>query len=72
MNDTPPELGSEKFARWASAVWPYLVGAFGMLLIFLNTIVFPPPNTITVGAGVSCIVGFGAVKLIRFERPSGD
>lgn len=68
----PAELGSEKFTRWASAVWPFAVGAFGMTLIFLDTIVFPPPNTITVSAGVGCIVGFGAVKLIRFERPAGD
>lgn len=63
-----PELGSDKLARW----WPYCVGIFGMALITFDAIIFPPPDTITVGAGVSCIVGFGAVKLIRFEKASSE
>lgn len=62
------ELGSEKFDRWAKAVWPYAVGFFGMALIVLDAIILPPPDGLTMGAGTSCIVGFGAVKLIRLEK----
>lgn len=64
-----PEHATDKIARW----WPYFVGIFGMCLITFDAIIFPPPDTITVGAGVGCIVGFGAVKLIRFDRANnGD
>lgn len=59
-----PELASEKLARW----WPYVVGSFGMILITLDSIAFPPPDTTTMSAGVSCIVGFGAVQLLRSEK----
>lgn len=72
MTTNPPELGSEKFSRWASAVWPVCVGIFGMILIVCDALVFPPPDTATMSAGTACIVGFGAVKLIRFERGSND
>lgn len=63
-----PEHGSEKLGRW----WPYIVGLFGMALIVLDAIVFPPPDTTTMSAGVSCIVGFGAVQLLRSERRPND
>lgn len=62
------ELGSEVAARW----WPYVVGMFGMALIVADSLVFPPPDTATMGAGTACIMGFGAVKLVRFEKAASD
>lgn len=64
----PPELGSDAFARW----WPHLVGLFGMGLIVTDSIIFPPPDTLTMSTGTACIVGFGAIKLIRFDKHAHD
>ena len=66
-----PELGSEKFTRWATAVWPYAVGIFGMLLVTIDTVIVPPPGqTAVIGAGF--ISGMGYVGLNRHRKGAAD
>lgn len=72
MNNRPPELGSEAFTRWAKAVWPFLVGAFGVALVFIDCVLIPPPDTLTSGIGLACISATGVVKFNRFERQADD
>jgi uncharacterized membrane protein YdcZ (DUF606 family) len=70
VNLIPPELGSEKFTRWANAVWPYTVGFFGMAIIALDVILLPPPgaNATTSGIGCFLITGQGVIGLELHRR----
>lgn len=71
MATNPPELGSEKFTRWAKAVWPYAVGLFGMILVTIDCVIVPPPGqTSVIGAGF--ITGMGYVGLNRSRRTHAD
>lgn len=74
MSNHPPELGSEKFTRWAKAVWPYTIGLFGMLLIFADVAILPPPgaNPTTSGIGCFLITGQGVIGLELHRRRLGD
>lgn len=67
-----PELGSETFTRWAKAVWPYAVGVFGMLLIFVDIVLVPPPDPTTSGVGMACITGMGYAGLNRSRKGGSD
>lgn len=66
-----PELGSDKFTRWATAIWPYAVGLFGVGLIFFDCVISPPPDY-TSGLGLICISATGVVKIDRFQRGASD
>lgn len=66
-----PELASEVFTRWAKAVWPNLVGTFGIGLIFFDCILNPPPDT-TTGIGLVCVGATGFVNLNRFDKKHAD
>jgi uncharacterized membrane protein YdcZ (DUF606 family) len=68
----PTAHGSENFTLWAKAVWPYVVGVFGMMLIFIDIVVFPPPDTTTSGVGMACITGMGYVGLNRSRKGADD
>lgn len=70
--ETAPELGSEKFTRWAKAVWPYLLGLFGCALIFIDCVLVPPPDTLTSGFGLACISATGVGGLNRFQKRASD
>lgn len=73
MNPNPAELASEKFTRWAKAIYPFIVGTFGLGLIFFDCILVPPPDTLTSGIGLACISATGVVKLQRFQgADNGD
>lgn len=61
------ELLSEKVTRWSRAVWPNLVGVFGLGLVFFDCVLNPPPDT-TSGIGIICIGATGFVKLDRAEK----
>lgn len=67
------ELGSEKFARWAKAVWPYTVGLFGMAVILIDVVFLPPPGAST-ASGVGCflLTGQGVIGLELHRRRLGD
>jgi hypothetical protein len=60
-----PELGSDKFTRWAKAVWPYLVGIVGCVIVVFDGVIKPPADPITTGFAVGLISGAGAVGLDR-------
>lgn len=68
------ELGSDKFARWAHAVWPYTIGIFGMFVIFADIVLLPPPgaNPTTSGIGCFLITGQGVIGLELHRRKLGD
>lgn len=70
MSKHPPELGSDKFDRWAKKIWPYTVGIFGMLIIFLDIVVLPPPGATTTTSGIGCflITGQGVIGLELHRR----
>lgn len=68
MNLIPPELGSDKFARWAREVWPYIVGIIGLIIIFADCFLDPPGNPTTSGVGLGMVTGMGVIKLDRFRR----
>lgn len=63
------ELGSETFTRWAKAVWPNLVGIFGVVLITADALFLPPPGiSTTSGVGLVCLGATGFVNLNRGEK----
>lgn len=67
------ELGSDKFTRWAKAVWPYTIGAFGMLLIILDATILPPEGVgTTSGLGCFLITGQGVLGLELHRRKVSD
>lgn len=68
----PSELGSEVFTRWAKAIWPYAVGILGMIIIIIDTLIVPPPDTATSGIGLGLITGMGAAGLSRFQKGTDD
>lgn len=64
-----PELVSETFTRWAKAVWPNLVGVFGLVLIGADALFLPPPGiSTTSGVGVLLLGATGFVNLNRAEK----
>lgn len=67
----PPELGSDKFDRWARKVWPYLVGVFGMVLVTIDCVIVPPPGQTAV-IGMGCITGMGYAGLNRSRKAHRD
>lgn len=65
------ELRSDVFTRWAKAVWPNLVGVFGIALITADVLFLPPDGiSTTSGLGVMCLGATGFVNLNRGEKKS--
>lgn len=63
-----PELGSDKFTRWAKAVWPYFVGLCGLTIVLFDGVIRPPADPVTTGFAVGLISGAGAVGLDRVRH----
>lgn len=64
-----PELGSEAFTRWATAVWPYCVGVFGMILVVFDATVNGTVHWNGVGgAGLVCMGVIPYKILDRFHK----
>lgn len=64
------ELGSEKFTRWAKALWPYIVGVFGMGLVMIDVLVNGTVHWNGVGgAGLVCMgaIPFRALNWLNRE-----
>lgn len=67
--DRTPEFRSETFTRWARAVWPNLVGVFGLVICGADVFFLPPPGiSPTFGGGIVLIGASGFVKLNRAEE----
>lgn len=66
-----PELGSEKFTRWAHAIWPYTVGIFGMTLIIIDAVIVPPPGQTSL-MGLGLVTGQGVIGLKMFKGGGGN